>query len=60
MRDPEVITLTTNDTGDSAGGTVRWMAPELLNPHDDEPLNAKECDIYSFAGVSYEVSAFIL
>ncbi|KAF9444926.1 kinase-like protein [Macrolepiota fuliginosa MF-IS2] len=56
IRDPEVLALTTTNSSTSCGGTIRWMAPELLNPPEtDEPLNTKESDIYAFAGVSYEI-----
>ena len=42
----------------TAGGTVRWMSPELLDPHrfgiaDDRPT--KESDCYALGMVVYEV-----
>jgi serine/threonine protein kinase len=55
IRDPEVLALSTTSSS-TCGGTVRWMAPELLSSHDnDEPINTKESDVYAFAGVCYEV-----
>jgi len=37
----------------SFGGTIRWMAPELL--HDGELLASPATDVYSFACVCYEI-----
>ena len=39
-----------------AGGTMRWLAPELLSP-DDTQRTSKASDIYAFACVCYEVSS---
>jgi serine/threonine protein kinase len=39
-------------------GTIRWMAPELLNPEDfgfDHCSPSRESDVYSFGMVIYEV-----
>ncbi|KIJ97720.1 hypothetical protein K443DRAFT_236688 [Laccaria amethystina LaAM-08-1] len=44
-------------TGPQSGGTLRWQAPELINPPSDESAKATPAsDIYSFACVCYEVS----
>jgi serine/threonine protein kinase len=57
IRDPEVLAITTANSSSGCGGTVRWMAPELLSSSDsDEPINTKGSDVYAFAGVAYEVS----
>ncbi|TFK35923.1 kinase-like domain-containing protein [Crucibulum laeve] len=53
IRDPEVLRMTSS-VGHT-GGTVRWMAPELLDP-EHERINSKESDIYAFACVCYEES----
>ncbi|KAJ3576723.1 hypothetical protein NP233_g239 [Leucocoprinus birnbaumii] len=55
IRDPEVMAMTTSSSSSGCGGTIRWMAPELLSSHDtDDPISTKATDIYAFAGVSYE------
>ncbi|KAF9255048.1 kinase-like protein, partial [Marasmius fiardii PR-910] len=36
-------------TNNPSTGTLRWSAPELLNPYDEH-------DMYAFAGVCYEVN----
>ena len=44
-------------TGYQSGGTLRWQAPELIEPPSDEWAKATPAsDIYSFACVCYEVS----
>ena len=44
-------------TGHQSSGTLRWQAPELIDPPSDELANATiASDIYSFACVCYEVS----
>ncbi|KAF5349239.1 hypothetical protein D9756_009417 [Leucocoprinus leucothites] len=51
IRDPEVLAITTSSSSSGCGGTIRWMAPELLGSQDtDEPINTKASDIYAFAG----------
>ena len=39
------------------GGTLRWLAPELLYCDDSEnyPSNSPATDMYAFACVCYEV-----
>ncbi|KAG6905271.1 hypothetical protein DXG01_003775 [Tephrocybe rancida] len=42
----------------SEGGTVRWQAPELLDPKANEAVpTTKESDIYALACVAYEIFA---
>ena len=44
-------------TGNQSSGTLRWQAPELIDPPADESAKATPAsDIYSFACVCYEVS----
>ena len=44
-------------TGHQSSGTLRWQAPELIDPPSDESVKATPAsDIYSFACVCYEVS----
>ena len=44
-------------TGHQNGGTLRWQAPELIDPPSEESAKATPAsDIYSFACVCYEVS----
>ena len=47
-------------TGPLSTGTVRYMAPELLNPSDFGLKNSnptKKSDMYAFGVVTYQVSA---
>lgn len=44
------------DSSARAGGTVRWKAPELIDPEKDNGPT-KESDIYAFGCVCYEVIA---
>ncbi|CAA7268614.1 unnamed protein product [Cyclocybe aegerita] len=37
------------------GGTVRWQAPELLDPCIDDPRKSPETDVYAFGCVCYEI-----
>jgi serine/threonine protein kinase len=36
-------------------GTLRWQAPELLDPDNDADDNTLASDVYAFACVCYEV-----
>ncbi|KAJ3509913.1 hypothetical protein NLJ89_g4966 [Agrocybe chaxingu] len=36
-------------------GTVRWQAPELLDPYVDDPRKSTETDVYAFGCVCYEI-----
>jgi len=42
-------------------GTLRWQAPELLNPESDEGdgRNNMSSDVYAFACVCYEVKSIL-
>ena len=38
------------------GGTVRWMAPELLNPQNPSPPSpTSRSDVYSFGSIMFQV-----
>ena len=43
-------------TAPALGGTLQWMAPELL---DGESRPSKESDIYAFGMVIYEVRRIV-
>lgn len=54
-------------TSHHAKGTLRWMAPELVNVLEDEPDDALlmvtpkvESDVYSFGGVMLLVRGMVL
>jgi serine/threonine protein kinase len=55
--DADVLRWTSLPTITRPGGTIRWMAPELIGVEDDSdtvrPTFAS--DVYSFASVAYEV-----
>jgi serine/threonine protein kinase len=47
----------------SHAGSLRWMAPELINPEEVGLLDFKrsfQSDIYAFASVCFEVREFLL
>jgi hypothetical protein len=56
-----MMNATLSHGNDSAGGTIAWTAPELLNPtiyaqdggHTGEPT--KQSDMYAFAITIWEV-----
>ncbi|EDQ98384.1 uncharacterized protein LACBIDRAFT_336006 [Laccaria bicolor S238N-H82] len=54
--DEDILRWTSiQSTGHQSGGTLRWQAPELINPPSDESAKATPAsDIYSFACVCYE------
>jgi len=56
--DEDIIRWTSiQTTGHQSSGTLRWQAPELINPPSEELAKATPAsDIYSFACVCYEVS----
>ena len=56
--DEDVLRWTSiQTTGHGSSGTLRWQAPELIDPPSDESAKATPAsDIYSFACVCYEVS----
>ncbi|PPR05072.1 hypothetical protein CVT24_010259 [Panaeolus cyanescens] len=39
------------------GGTPRWQAPELLDPHIEVPCLTRASDVYAFGCVCYEILA---
>ncbi|KAF8996202.1 kinase-like domain-containing protein [Cyathus striatus] len=55
MSDPEVIKWTSMQSTVSTGGTVRWQAPELVDPDIEDVRTTKESDVYAFACVCYEL-----
>ena len=55
--DEDILRWTSIQTTGHLSGTLRWQAPELINPPSDESAKATPAsDIYSFACVCYEVS----
>ena len=50
----DLSTIPLSATTISAGGTVRWMSPELLFGQDTPPT--RESDCYALGMVIYEVS----
>jgi len=44
-----------NTTASRARGTLRWQAPELLDPKPSQPVTTIESDIYSYGLTCYEV-----
>ena len=52
VKDSKTLVMSTT----RSGGTMRWLAPELLSP-DDAQHTSKASDIYAFACVCYEVSS---
>lgn len=44
-----------NQSSVLSGGTVRWQAPELIDPAHEDTRAGKASDIYAFACVCYEV-----
>ncbi|KAG6824366.1 hypothetical protein H0H92_007094 [Tricholoma furcatifolium] len=58
VSDKEILTWTSHSAMSSKGGTVRWQAPELFNPEEEEDiLNTPASDIYAWACVAYEIFA---
>ncbi|KAG6834483.1 hypothetical protein H0H93_009397 [Arthromyces matolae] len=57
VADPEIIKWTSQSTVASKGGTMRWQAPELLEPEENDAkvYNTKASDIYALASTCYEV-----
>ncbi|KAF9459089.1 kinase-like domain-containing protein [Collybia nuda] len=55
ITDPEIMIWTSQSSGVSKGGSIRWQAPELLNIDDDFVPNSKESDVYALACVYYEI-----
>jgi serine/threonine protein kinase len=59
-RDSKPITMSSMSTNGMAG-TMRWQAPELLNPDPNEGNGASSMasDVYAFACVCYEVKSMV-
>ena len=57
LADEDILRWTSiQTTGHQSSGTLRWQAPELINPPSDKwPEATPATDIYSFACVCYEV-----
>ena len=53
VKDSKRLTLTASTQ--RSVGTIRWQAPELLDPSRGPVPNTKSSDIYAFACVCYEV-----
>ena len=45
----------TSESSENTGGTVRWQAPELFDPENEDSKPTKETDVYAFSCVCYEV-----
>lgn len=45
----------TSESSENTGGTVRWQAPELFDPENENSKPTKEADVYAFSCVCYEV-----
>lgn len=56
VMDADVLKWTSIETSAHAFGTVRWQAPELIDPDHEDAKASKPSDIYAFACVCYEVS----
>ncbi|KAJ3575275.1 hypothetical protein NP233_g1195 [Leucocoprinus birnbaumii] len=54
ISDPNILQWTSLESSVSAGGTVRWKAPELIDP-EEAGAPTKESDIYAFGCVCYEI-----
>ncbi|PPQ75400.1 hypothetical protein CVT26_015371 [Gymnopilus dilepis] len=53
--DTRPLTLDPSCSSNGIGGTIRWLAPELLDPDFDNLKPSLEADIYSFGCVLYEI-----
>ncbi|KAF9002483.1 kinase-like domain-containing protein [Cyathus striatus] len=54
--DSDIMAYTSVETLPQSTGTLRYQAPELFATEDgSEPNVTKECDVYSFACLCYEV-----
>ncbi|KAJ6231330.1 serine/threonine-protein kinase tnni3k-related [Anaeramoeba flamelloides] len=45
----------TNKKSDFTGGTVSWMAPELLDPNNENKIHTKATDVYSLGIIFWEL-----
>ena len=57
--DAEMLTWTSESSANHTGGTVRWKAPELFDPENENSKPTKETDVYAFSCVCYEVCVII-
>ena len=55
ISDSDLVSWTSMRSSTTHGGTVRWQAPEFFNPEDEACAVTSQTDIYSYAGVCYEV-----
>ncbi len=55
INDPEILRWTSLKTMTQVGGTVRWMAPEIMDDIEDDFRPTFAADVYSLASVMYEV-----
>ncbi|TFK25613.1 kinase-like protein [Coprinopsis marcescibilis] len=53
--DSEAVSWTSMHTTAQQGGTLRWQAPELIDPDSEHVSANKQSDMFSFGGVCYEV-----
>ena len=56
-------TVNAISTSSSVNGSIRWMAPELLNPEEaglEHVRPSSEADIYAFSMLMWEVSSLAL
>lgn len=58
VKDSKRLTLTASTQ--KSVGTIRWQAPELLDPSQGPVPNTKSSDIYAFSCVCYEVFSLFL
>ncbi|KAF8908514.1 kinase-like domain-containing protein [Gymnopilus junonius] len=49
------LSMLSHSTASIVGGTIRWQAPELLDPEIEDPRPNVESDIYSYGCVLYEI-----
>ncbi|KAG6826273.1 hypothetical protein H0H92_000466, partial [Tricholoma furcatifolium] len=56
VADSNIVSWTSQSSGHSRGGSIRWMAPELLN-YDDEDMayNTTASDVYAWGCVCLEI-----
>ncbi|GLB37954.1 putative as part of the replication protein A (RPA RP-A), a single-stranded DNA-binding heterotrimeric complex, may play an essential role in DNA replication, recombination and repair [Lyophyllum shimeji] len=56
ISDRDILAWTSHSSAASKGGSVRWQAPELFNPEDEEDIpNTVASDIYAWSCVVYEM-----
>jgi serine/threonine protein kinase len=57
--DAEALKWTTLETSTQFGGTVRWVAPEILEGDQETTPVTSTSDIWSFGAVLYEVNGAV-